>query len=188
MPTIRPTRTARLARLLPALVAVLLAPPLAWAASPPPAPADGWVVFEATWSAAGRRQVLRSGDREAVTTHLSGAFTVLRGEGLRRGFRGEALFYSNGKDVHAGTLVLTDDRGDQVFCDLDGGASARGAEIRAAILEGTGSYDGIAGDFTFRWRQLVRTPDGEVQGLAEGLKGRYRLKGGAAVARPEAPR
>ena len=112
---------------------------------------------------------------------------VVRGEGLRNGFRGEALFFSNGRDLHVGTLVLTDDRGDQVFCDLSGEASTRGAEIRGTIRGGTGAYGGITGDFSFRWRQLVRTADGEVQGLAEGLKGRYRPGGGAAPG-PEAPR
>jgi hypothetical protein len=187
MGTIPPTRVSRLARLLPLLVAASLARPAAGAEPAPPPPADGRVAFEATWSAAGQRRTLKAGDREAVTTHLSGAFTVLRGEGLRHGFRGEALFYSNGRDVHVGTLVLTDDHGDQVLCDLVGEASAAGAEIAGSIRGGTGAYDGITGDFSFRWRQLVRTPDGEVQGLAEGLKGRFRRKGGGAPG-PGTPR
>ncbi|MFN7986644.1 MAG: hypothetical protein U0529_04170 [Thermoanaerobaculia bacterium] len=178
MRTLLPFRPAGLRT---ALVAVLLALPLGGAEPAPPA--DGRVAFEATWSAAGQRRALRAGEREVVTTHLSGAFIVLRGEGLRRGFRGEALFFSNGRDVHAGTLVLTDDRGDQVFADLEGEASARGAEIRGAIRGGTGAWAGISGDFSFRWRQLVRTPEGEIQGLAEGLKGAFVLP-----ARPETPR
>jgi hypothetical protein len=170
-----------LARLRTALLVGLLAQPLGGAE--PPAPPDGRVAFEATWSAAGQRLALGAGEREAVATHLSGAFTVLRGEGLRHGFRGEALFYSNGRDVHVGTLVLTDDRGDQVFVDLAGEASVKGTEILGTIRGGTGAWAGISGDFSFRWRQLVRTPDGEIQGLAEGLKGGF-----VRAPRPERPR
>ena len=177
MPTNVSSGRARLARLLPALVAALLAQP---------AQADGWVAFEATWSAAGRRQVVGAGDREAVTTHLSGALTVLRGEGLRKGYRGEALFYSDGRDVGVGTLVLTDDRGDQVFCDLAGEAAAGGALVRGTIRGGTGAYSEISGDLSFRWRHLVKTPEGDVQGVAEDFKGRYRRTARAPGA--EAPR
>ncbi|MCL4808641.1 MAG: hypothetical protein KJ062_12770 [Thermoanaerobaculia bacterium] len=175
MPTILPTRAVRLARLLPALVVGLLAQRAATGVEPAaPPPADGWVAFEAAWSAAGRRQVLKAGDREVVTAHLSGAFAVVRGEGLPRGFRGEALFYADGRGAGLGTLVLTDDRGDQVFSDLVGEAAAGGPEIRGTIRGGTGAYSGISGELSFRWRHLVKTPDGEVQGVAEDFKGRLR--------------
>jgi len=179
MTTIPPSGPGALVRLLPAFLVTLLALPAAGVQPSAPNEADAWFAFEATWSAAGHRRILRSGALEAVTTHLSGAFTVLRGEGLRKGFRGEALFYSDGRDVHVGTLVLTDDHGDQVFCSLAGEASAGGAEVRASIRGGTGAYDRIMGDFSFRWRLLVKTTDGEVQGIAEGLKGRFRRPGAA---------
>jgi hypothetical protein len=104
--------------------------------------------------------------------------TVLKGEGLRKGYRGEALFYSDGRGAGVGTLVLTDDHGDEVFCDLDGEAASGGAQVRGTIRGGTGAYSGISGDLAFRWRHLVRTSDGEVQGVAEGLNGRYRRTAG----------
>lgn len=188
MTTIPPSGPGALVRLLPALLVTLLAFPAAGVRPSAPNEADAWVAFEATWSAAGHRRALRAGDREAVTTHLSGAFTVLRGEGLRKGFRGEALFYSDGRNVHVGTLVLTDDHGDQIYCTLAGKATAAGAEIRGAIRGGTGAYSEITGDLSFRWRHLVRTPEGEVQGIADGLKGRYRRVGGPPPTRAEAPR
>jgi hypothetical protein len=184
MPTVLPFRATRLSRLLPALVAALLAWPVG-GAEPASAPAAGrWIDFEATWSAAGQRQALRAGNSEAATTHLSGAFTVLNGQGLRKGFRGEALFYSDGREVGAGTLVLTDDRGDQVFCSLVGDATKGGTEIRASIRGGTGAYSGISGRFAFLWRHLVKTPEGGVQGVAQKVGGRYRLPAGAPPAVP----
>jgi hypothetical protein len=188
MPTILPNRATRLARLLPALVVGLLAQRAATGVEPvAPAPADGWVAFEATWSAAGRRQVLKAGDREVVTAYLSGAFAVVRGEGLPKGFRGEALLYADGRGAGLGTLVLTDDHGEQVFCDLVGEATAQGAEVRGTIRGGTGAHAGLSGDFSFRWRHLVRTPDGEVQGVAEDLEGRFRRTAGRAPGK-EPPR
>lgn len=180
MPTILPPGSARLA-LLPALVAALLALAATGADAAPPPPDAGWVDFEGTWSASGERRVLKAGDQEAATTHLSGSFTVLRGEGLRKGFRGEALFYGDGRETGVGMLVLTDDAGDQVFCSLAGDAARGGAEIRATIRGGTGRYAGISGTFAFLWRHLVRTPDGEVAGVAEKVGGRYRLPSGAAT-------
>lgn len=183
MPTILPFRAARLARLLPALVAGLLALPLSGAE-----PAEGWIAFEATWSAAGHRRVLRAGDREAATTHLSGTMTVLRGEGLRRGFRGEAIGYSDGAAFGVGTLVLTDDHGDRVFCDLREQTSPGGTVYAGTIRGGSGAYSGVTGSFSFRWRHLVTTPEGEVQGMTVGLAGRYRKLAAPPAPAGEVPR
>jgi hypothetical protein len=189
MPTILPSRVTRLARLLPAVAAALLAvTPAAGAESQPPAQADSWVAFEATWSAAGQRRVLRAGERETVTTYFSGALAVLEGKRLPKGFRGEALFYSDGGRAGVGTLVLTDDRSDQLICDLVGEAAAGGARVRGTIRGGTGAYSGVSGDLSFRWRQLVKTPEGEVQGLAEEMRGRYRRPARAPATASETPR
>ena len=188
MPTILPSGPSHPARLLPAIVAALLGLSAAGAGASPPPSADGWAAFEATWSAAGQRRSLRAGDREAATTYLSGAFTVLRGEGLRKGFRGEAVGYSDGAGFGAGTLVLTDDRGDQVFCDLREQASPGGTLFVATIRGGTGAHNRIEGQFSFRWRHLVSTPDGDVQGMTVGLAGRYRKLSAADAPPAEAPR
>jgi hypothetical protein len=176
MRTLLPFGPKRLRRLLPALVAALLAPPLGGAEPPAPAPQDGWIVFEGTWSAAGERRTLPAGDREAVTTHLSGALTILRGEGFRKGFKAEAIGYSDGAGFGAGTLVLTDDRGDQIYSDLREQASPGGTVYAATIRGGTGAYARIEGQLSFRWRHLVNTPDGELQGMTVGLAGRTRKR------------
>ncbi len=186
MPTILPTRVARLARLLPALVVALLAAaPSAGAESPLP---DGWVAFEGTWSAAGQRRTLPAGDREAATTYLSGTLTILRGEGFRKGFRAEAIGHSDGAGFGAGTLVLTDDRGDQIYSGLREQASPGGTVYAATIRGGTGAYARIEGQLSFRWRHLVSTPDGDVQGVTVGLAGRYRKLPAADAPSAEAPR
>lgn len=177
---------ARIARLLPVLLGAFLAHSAGGV--PPAAPTEAWVPFEASLSATGQRQVLKAGPLEAAATHLSGSFVVRRGEGLRKGFRGEALIYGDGREVGVGTLVLTDDHGDQVFCSLVGDAATGGTEVRATIRGGTGRYDGIAGSFAFLWRFLVKTPDGEVSGFAEKVGGQYRLPSGRQPARPEAQR
>lgn len=172
----------RAARLAPGavLAAALLGAPAAGAESPE----AGWVPFEASLLASGQRQALKAGPFEAATTHLSGSIVVQRGEGLRTGFRGEALLYGDGRDGGVGTLVLTDDHGDQIVCGLAGDAAKGGTEVRATIRGGTGRYEGIAGEFTFVWRHLVRTPDGEVSGGSEKAVGRFRLPPGASKARP----
>jgi hypothetical protein len=186
MRTLLPCGPKRLRRLLPALVVAVLAPPLGGAE--PPAPQDGWVAFEGAWSAAGQRRSLPAGDREAATTHLSGALTIVRGEGFRKGFKAEAIGYSDGAGFGAGTLVLTDDRGDQIFSELREQSSPGGTVYAATIRGGTGAYARIEGQLSFRWRHLVNTPDGELQGMTVGLAGRYRKRPAADAPPAEAPR
>jgi hypothetical protein len=102
MPTLLPCGPKRLRRLLPALVVAFLALAATGAGAVPPPPDAGWVEFEGTWSASGERRILKAGDLEAATPHLSGSFNVLRGKGLRNGFGGEALFYGDGREAGVG--------------------------------------------------------------------------------------
>ena len=51
-----------------------------------------------------------------------------------------------------------------------------------------GAYTRIEGRFSFRWRHLVSTPDGEVQGVTVGLAGRYRKLPAADPPPEEVPR
>ncbi len=175
--------------LLPSLLAVALSSVLAGGGAAAPPGEKGWVELEATWTATGRRHTLRAGSREAAIFRLSGAFVVSRGDGLRKGFRAEAIAYDAGAGSGLGTMVLTDDRGDQVFCDLVGSTSGKGRVIVGTVTGGSGSYAGIEGTFSFRWEHLVVTEGDEVQGIAVGLTGRYRRPpAGSAPPGPEAPR
>lgn len=177
------------ARALPALLAAALSVAVGGGAAAAEPEADpGWTPFEASWSAAGRRRTLEVGSRVVATAYLSGTLVVTRGEGLRKGFRAEALVYDDGAGRGVGAMLLTDDRGSQVFCSLTGSTSEKGKEVLGAITGGTGPYAGMTGDLSFRWQQLLVTADGEVQGLAVDLKGRYRRSGAAASSAAEAPR
>jgi hypothetical protein len=170
------------ARLRPAILALGLA---GLALGAQDAAAGGWRPFEGTWSAAGQRQYLRLGPRELATIHLSGAFAITRGEGFRKGFRAEAIAFDDGVGGGLGAMVLTDDKGDQVFCDLKGATSVAGRLIVATITGGSGAYAGVEGDFSFQWRHLTKGGETEFQVLAADIKGRTRR---SAQAAPEKPR
>ncbi len=167
---------SRAATLVAAGLFALFASPAGWwseARAVSPA-GDGWIRFEGSWSAAGQRRALRAGTREAAITHLSGSLVVLKGEGLRRGFRAEAVAWDDGAGSGGGVLVLTDDRGDKVFCDLKGSTSTAGRVVEATIGGGTGIYADLVGDFSFRWQLLAKGEGDDVQGLTLSLGGRYR--------------
>ena len=164
--------------LLASLAIAFLAPGPA-AAQAPPAP-GAFTPFEATWSARGQRQVLRLGARTATTVSLSGAFSVASGQGLSKGYRGEALGFDDGAGDARALLTLTDDKGDQIFADIKGETVASGRKWVGKITGGTGRYAGIEGDFSFAWQFVVQDEDGGFQGRAVDFRGRYRR--GAAEA------
>jgi hypothetical protein len=138
-------------------------------------PAEGWRTFEGTWSATGQRQTLPTeGAQQAAIVRLSGAVVLTGGAGLSRGFRGEAIAFDDGLNVSAGRSVWTDERGDRIFIELKGEPYQRGRRIVGTITGGTGRYAGMAGDLAFTWKYVVAGDAGEVQGLAVGLKGRFR--------------
>jgi hypothetical protein len=157
-----------------ALVLAFAGTTLARQAQGPP-PADAWRTFEGTWSAAGQRQTLPTeGAQPAAIVRLSGAVVLTGGAGLSRGFRGEAIAFDDGRSVSAGRAVWTDERGDRIFIELKGEPYQSGRRIAGTITGGTGRYAGMTGDLSFTWKYVVAGEAGEVQGLAVGLKGRFR--------------
>ena len=137
-----------------------------------------WRSFSGTWSAAGRRQTLRTeGPRSAAIVELSGAVMLTTAVGFSRGFRAEAIGFDDGNQVATGRAVWTDTRGDLVFSVLKGEPLATGRRVIGAITGGTGRYAGIAGDWQLTWQFVVETDDGSVQGRASDLTGRVRLAG-----------
>ena len=145
---------------------------------------DTWNTFGGTWSAVGRRQTLRTeGDRPAATIQLSGAVVLTspagsRGPGrsgdLSSAFRAEAIGFDDGDQVSAGRAMWTDARGDVVFSVLKGERLATGRRIAGTITGGTGRYAGLTGDWELTWQFVVETEEGEVQGRAADLRGRFR--------------
>ena len=144
---------------------------------PPAAPA--WRAFEGTWSATGRRQVVAiEGGAVAAIVEISGAVVLTSGEGLSRGFRGEAIGFDDGQGLSVGRAVWTDENGDRLFSRLkgeplqtgQGPGRARSRAARAATRASKASSRS-PGSTSFRRRTA------SIQGRAVGLKGRVRRAG-----------
>jgi len=167
------SRAAALAGALAALVALGLV--TAAAAQSPAPPTDGWLPFEGTWSAVGTRQTLPTGgERPAAIVHVSGAIVLSSGDGLRRGFQGEAIYFNDGRGLAVGHCVWTDDHGDRIFSELKGQPEQTGTRIAGTVTGGTGRYAGVSGEYAFSWQYVVEAEPGVFQGRTVTLKGRYR--------------
>ena len=83
-----------------------------------------------------------------------------------------------------GRSVWTDERGDQVFSELEGEGTAAHNRITGTFLGGTGRYAGATGTYEFSWQWVMEAEDGSVQGRAVDLKGRVR-SGSAAGGSPK---
>lgn len=139
---------------------------------------EAWRAFEGTWSASGRRQVVAvEGGAVAAVVELSGAVVLTAGEGLSRGFRGEAIGFDDGQDVSVGRCVWTDENGDRVFSRLKGEPLQKGRRLVGTVTGGTGRYAGLEGEYSFTWQYLVPAEEGAIQGRAVDLKGRVRRAG-----------
>lgn len=137
--------------------------------------AGGWRPFEGTWSASGKRQAIAiEGAGTAFILEVAGAVVLTVGEGLSRGFHGEAIGYDDGQGASFGRCVWTDERGDRIFSRLAGEPLRTGRRVVGTITGGTGRYAGLEGEYSFTWKYLVPGDEGAVQGRAVGLAGRVR--------------
>ncbi len=99
---------------------------------------------------------------------------LTRGDGLSRGFRGEAIGFDDGVGLSVGRAVWTDEHGDQVFSQMRSEQLETGRHVLGTIVGGTGRYAGLTGEYTFTWQQFTRAEDGVVQVRTVGLQGRVR--------------
>jgi hypothetical protein len=141
------------------------------------ASATAWRAFEGTWSATGRRQVVATEGAAAAIVEISGAVVLTSGEGLGKGFRGEAIGFDDGQDLSVGRAVWTDENGDRLFSRLKGDSLQTGKGLVGTITGGTGRYAGLEGEFSFTWQYVVPVDEGAFQGRSVGLKGRVRKSG-----------
>ena len=156
------------------LVSVLAAPLPPLRAEQPDA--DGWRPFKATWTFSGERQLLPTeGDRPASIVHVQGTMTITSGEGLGRGFLGEAFIFDDGGSLVVGRAVLTDGKGDRIYSSMNAEPVGTGRKATATITGGTGHYAGLEGTFTFAWQYVVSPESGEIDGRVENIEGRTRL-------------
>ena len=169
------TRTSAAARVLLVGAILGLAP---FAIAEDPAAPGAWRPFEGSWSAVGTRHSLPTeGERPAVIVRVSGSVVVTGGEGLGRGFQGEAIYYDDGGGVGSGRAVWTDDRGHRIYSELRGEQAATGRRVAGTITGGSGRYAGIEGEYSLTWQYVLEAEDGEIQSRTADLKGKVRLGG-----------
>ncbi len=157
-----------------ALLAVILALPLLPARGEQPL-ADGWLVFEGTWSATGERQTLAlDGGREAVIVKMSGPLVLTSGKGLPRGFLTESIGFGDGRGQSTGAVVWTEGRGEKIFSDVTGGPIQTGRRLSGVITGGTGRFAGLTGDWTLDWEYVIQGEGNTFQARSVNMKGRIR--------------
>jgi hypothetical protein len=154
---------------------VLLVPALPTGAQP----TAGERTFSGSWSATGQQETIATeGVRAASIVRLSGSLVLTGGNGLGRGFRGEAIGFDDGAAVRLVRSVWTDDRGDRIFSEIRGEPLEKGRRWIGTITGGSGPYARMSGEYELTWQYVIRTEDGAFQGRAADLKGRFRLGSG----------
>jgi hypothetical protein len=144
--------------------------------SPRPAAAAGeWLEFEGSWNGAGSRHTIPLGEeRVGSIVNLRGTLLLAGPDRPGVGFHSEVIGLVDSATGFQGRSVWTDERGDQVFTELQGEGTAAKNRITGTILSGTGRYAGATGSYEFSWQWVMEAEDGLVQGRAVDLKGRVR--------------
>lgn len=151
--------------------------------APPLASAGEWLEFDGSWNAAGNRRTIALGeDRRAAILDLRGTLLLTGPKRPGVGFRSEVIALSDTATGLVGRSTWTDERGDQVFSELQGEGTAAQNHLTGTIVGGTGRYASVTGTYEFSWHSVIETEDGSIQGRAVALKGRVRL--GAAAEGP----
>jgi len=140
-------------------------------------PAAGeWHRFDGTWTASGTRHPLRLGpDRQAWVSQLSGSVLLTGQAGMGVGFRAEVIGLADTRTGFVGRCVWTDERGDQIYSELNEDPHAGEISIIGTFVGGTGRWADVTGDYRFRWQYMIDGEDGAVTGRASGLQGRARI-------------
>ena len=153
--------------------------PATESAKPPGTPGE-WLEFEGSWNAAGSRRTISLGaERRGSILDLSGTMLLAGPKRPGVGFRSEVIALVDSDTGLQGRSVWTDERGDQVFSELQGEGTAARNHITGKFLGGTGRYAGATGSYEFSWQWVMEAEDGAIQGRAIDLKGRVRA--GAAT-------
>lgn len=140
-----------------------------------PVSSGEWLEFEGSWSGAGsRRSIPLGSERRGSIIDLRGTM-LLAGPGRPGvGFRAELIALVDSQTGLVGRGVWTDERGEQVYSELQGDGTAARNRIVGTILGGTGRYAGATGSYEFSWQSVIEVEDGAIQGRATGFRGRVR--------------
>ena len=140
-----------------------------------------WLEFEGSWNAAGSRSTISLGaERRGSVLDLTGTMLLAGPKRPGVGFRSEVIALVDSDTGLEGRSVWTDERGDQVFSELQGEGTAERNRITGKFLGGTGRYAGATGSYEFSWQWVMEAEDGTIHGRAIELKGRI-LPGPAGV-------
>jgi hypothetical protein len=144
--------------------------------SPKPSGTPGeWLEFEGSWNAAGSRRTISLGaERRGSILDLRGTMLLAGSKRPGVGFRSEVIALVDSETGLVGRSVWTDERGDQVFSELQGEGTAERNHITGKFLGGTGRYVGATGSYDFSWQWVMEAEDGAIEGRAIDLKGRVR--------------
>jgi hypothetical protein len=137
--------------------------------------AGEWHTFEGSWTATGTRLTLdMDAGHTASNVHLKGAVVLIE-NALGLGFRAEVIGLVDSKSGFVGRAVWTDERGDEVFSELNGEWVGGGNYIVGTFVGGTGRYAGCTGEYEFTWQYMLTPEPGVVSGRTGGFKGRARV-------------
>lgn len=143
--------------------------------SRPSAASGEWRDFTGTWNASGSRKSISLGpDRRASVVDLKGTMLLSGADRPGAGFRSELLALVDTGTGLVGRSVWTDERGDQVFSELQGEGTSTNNKLKGSFLGGTGRFAGVTGTYEFSWQFVMESEDGTVHGRAVGLTGRVR--------------
>ena len=136
----------------------------------------GDVAFTGSWNSVGRRQTIALGaNRSGSIVNLKGTM-LLAGPGRPGvGFQAEVIGLADTATGFQGRSVWTDERGDQVYSELQGEGTAARNHVTGTILSGTGRYAGLTGSYEFSWQWVMEGEEGAVQGRAVDLQGHVRV-------------
>lgn len=138
--------------------------------------ASEWREFEGTWTAAGTRQAVSlGGEHRASIGNLEGSLVLTGPSRPGAGFRARVIAFNDSATGMVGRAVWTDERGDQVYSELQGDGVTTGNRLTGRFIGGTGRYAGAEGNYEFVWRFMLVGEDGVVQGQSMGLHGRVRV-------------
>ena len=137
---------------------------------------DGWHEFQGTWTAAGTRHIMQlGGDRRVSVLMVDGSLVLSGPSRPSVGFKSEAIAFNDSTTGMVGRAVWTDEKGEQVYSELQGTGTASNNKITGTFVGGTGRYAGATGTYDFSWRFVLADEEGNIQGQSEGLKGRVRV-------------
>jgi hypothetical protein len=138
-----------------------------------------WLEFEGSWNGTGSRKSISLGaDRSGSIIDLRGTMLLFGPQRPGTGFRADVIALVDSATGLVGRSVWTDERGDEVFSELEGEGTAANNHITGKILGGTGRYTGATGSFEFSWDWVMDGEEGTIQGRAVALKGRVQRGSG----------